>query len=143
MMVADESMMVKVVAIDKVAKQILQTTSANIFRLSQLVFLKLQSMVYKHFNQQNERKRKLMLLDYLDNSNIVVNSHSSVQDISPSSSNASEKGKVAEILHSPFSPLKRQLSEITFFADIYTSTSKKNLSIAESDDANESSNSKA
>ncbi|GAA0171266.1 hypothetical protein LIER_41117 [Lithospermum erythrorhizon] len=73
MIVADERMMVKVVEIDKVVERILQTTSANIFRLSQL----------------------------------------------------------------------RRLSEITLSADIYTSTSKKNLSMTESDDANESNNSKA
>ncbi|GAA0144270.1 hypothetical protein LIER_42797 [Lithospermum erythrorhizon] len=151
MMVADESMMVKVMAIDKVVKRILQTTSANIFKLSQLdqsydvnslsselegkTFLML---LHRTFSQQNERKRKLMLLYY-----IAVNSHSSTQDISPSSSSASEKGKAAEIPHSPLSPLKRRLSEITLYADIYTSTSKKNLSMAESDDANENTNSKA
>ncbi|KAG9151924.1 hypothetical protein Leryth_002190 [Lithospermum erythrorhizon] len=104
MMVADESMMVKVVAIDKVAERILQTVSVNIFRLLQLdqsydvntlssefegnTFLML---LHCTFSQQNECKRKLLLLDYLDKSNIAVNSHSSTQDISPSSSRKKEK----------------------------------------------------
>ncbi|GAA0157840.1 hypothetical protein LIER_38529 [Lithospermum erythrorhizon] len=141
MIVADETMMVKVVAIGKIAKRILQTTSADIFRLSQLdqsyaldtlssefegrTFLML---LRRTFNQQNEGNKNLLLLDFLDHSNIVENSNSSNQDIWTSSSSASQKEKATEIQLSPLSPFKRQLSQITLST--------------ESDDTYENNNSK-
>ncbi|GAA0166115.1 hypothetical protein LIER_40124 [Lithospermum erythrorhizon] len=141
----DQMNSIKVLAVDNVAEQILQTTAGNIFRLSKMgqnydvntirselhgkVFLML---LRSTFGQQNERQRKMLLIAFYDETGSADD-----QDVERTS-----KGKfVVSTQSSPLLPLKCQMSAITLAPEL---SIKKKLvmpaNISETDDGSTSPN---
>ncbi|GAA0155456.1 hypothetical protein LIER_38093 [Lithospermum erythrorhizon] len=133
MLIANGVNTIKVLAVDNVAEQILQTTGENISRLSKLgenydvnaIRAELHGKVFlmllrRTFGKQNESQRKMLLVSFHEVTDTAESTSSMLDD---ENTRAANKGKAISETQSPLSPLKRAMSEITITPE--TSTKKK------------------
>ncbi|GAA0175331.1 hypothetical protein LIER_28521 [Lithospermum erythrorhizon] len=94
-------------------------------------------MLHRNFSKQHEGQRKLLLVDYYDDTNCETDCQSSSQSLSfqlhEHIADPTEKGNLMDVSSSPLSPLKRQIY-------INPDTSAKKKLLMEKNDDGEGSN---
>ncbi|GAA0164158.1 hypothetical protein LIER_39728 [Lithospermum erythrorhizon] len=147
MSASDRNGTVKIVAIGSIVERILQTTTINISKLSNLgehydlnsvrsefhqkIFL---ILLRRSFGKHNEGQRKMLLLGYFNDHDSEGSSQSASntpsQQPSEHTKESSDNAKQAICNSSPLSPFKRQMSQISINPGSYA---KKKILLQESE----------